>query len=112
VSVLDGPGEGTWSVFAGKAVEERDAALNVNKMREELLAEIDQVLQGSTYWVGGRLDTIKRLITEVETLRAWQAEAVAALQDADSLLFDVYPGQAATKRTIKCVLASAQEVKP
>jgi hypothetical protein len=26
VSVLDGPGEGTWSVFALKVVEQRDAA--------------------------------------------------------------------------------------
>ena len=25
MSVLDGPGEGTWSVFAAKVVEERDA---------------------------------------------------------------------------------------
>jgi hypothetical protein len=25
MSVLDGPGEGTWSVFAQKVVEERDA---------------------------------------------------------------------------------------
>jgi hypothetical protein len=30
VSVLDGPGEGTWSVFAAKVVEERDA------LREEV----------------------------------------------------------------------------
>ena len=27
MSVLDGPGEGTWSVFAAKVVEERDKAL-------------------------------------------------------------------------------------
>lgn len=26
MSVLDGPGEGTWSVFAQKVVEERDVA--------------------------------------------------------------------------------------
>lgn len=25
MSILDGPGEGTWSVFAQKVVEERDA---------------------------------------------------------------------------------------
>ena len=30
MSVLDGPGEGTWSVFAAKVVEERDA------LREEV----------------------------------------------------------------------------
>jgi len=42
-------------------------------MREELLTEIDLTLQESGYWVGGRLDTIKRLIAmaqELEDLHA------------------------------------------
>jgi len=34
---------------------------DVNKAREEMLAEIDKVLQASKHWVGGRLDTIKVL---------------------------------------------------
>lgn len=40
MSVLDGPGEGTWSVFAEKVVEQRDQA------REELndaLSALEQV---------------------------------------------------------------------
>jgi hypothetical protein len=68
VSILDGPGEGTWSAFAAKVVEERDAALDVGRMREDLLVEIDAVLQGSAYWVGGRLDTIKRIVDEIKRL--------------------------------------------
>jgi hypothetical protein len=36
MSVLDGPGEGTWSVFAQKVVEERDALREeVTKLRAE-----------------------------------------------------------------------------
>jgi len=46
MSVLDGPGEGTWSVFAQKVVEERDAlreALRAAEKRElEALAELDE----------------------------------------------------------------------
>lgn len=43
MSVLDGPGEGTWSVFAAKVVEERDA------LRERLaeIAEAVSTLDGS-----------------------------------------------------------------
>ena len=37
MSVRDGPGEGTWSVFAQKVVEERDAArANVARLEREL----------------------------------------------------------------------------
>jgi hypothetical protein len=37
VSVLDGPGEGTWSVFALKVVEQRDAAREeIVQLRSEL----------------------------------------------------------------------------
>ncbi len=44
MSVLDGPGEGTWSVFAQKVVEERDAA------REEvarLRGQIDSLVEAA-----------------------------------------------------------------
>jgi len=50
-----------------------ETVLDVAKMREELLTEIDLTLQESGYWVGGRLDTIKRLIAmaqELEDLHA------------------------------------------
>jgi len=39
----------------------KDLSFDVNKAREEMLAEIDEVLQESGHWVGGRLDTIKKL---------------------------------------------------
>lgn len=37
MSVLDGPGEGTWSVFAMKVAEERDEArAEVERLRERV----------------------------------------------------------------------------
>jgi hypothetical protein len=40
MSVLDGPGEGTWSVFALKAVEERDEA---RERLQDALKRIEQL---------------------------------------------------------------------
>lgn len=40
MSVLDGPGEGTWSVFAQKVVEQRDAAI---ARADELTRDLDEV---------------------------------------------------------------------
>lgn len=37
-------------------------AFDASKAREELLREIDQVLQASSHWIGGRLDTIVKLV--------------------------------------------------
>lgn len=39
MSVLDGPGEGTWSVFAQKVVEERDRAREQVAMLRAALQE-------------------------------------------------------------------------
>lgn len=39
MSVLDGPGEGTWSVFAEKVVEERDRAREQVAMLRAALKE-------------------------------------------------------------------------
>lgn len=53
-------------------------AFDANKARTELLAEIDAVLQGTAYWQGGRLDTIKHLLARVE-----KAEAAAAVRGGE-----------------------------
>ena len=42
-----------------------DVLVDSNKAREEMLQEIDEVLMSSTYWQGGRLDTIKWLVEEL-----------------------------------------------
>ena len=42
MSVLNGPGEGTWSVFAGKVVQERDEA---RRERDEARRERDDALR-------------------------------------------------------------------
>lgn len=52
--------------------------LDVSKMRADLLAEIDALLQGTPFWQGGRLDTIKHLMACVE-----KAEAEAAVRGGE-----------------------------
>lgn len=70
MSVLDGPGEGTWSVFAQKVVEERDRA------REELAevrAELDALRFPRSYLPPGdeRRDALLVLAQQqVKQLRA------------------------------------------
>lgn len=92
MSVLDGPGEGTWSVFAEKVVAERDAA------REEV-ARLHKTIEGvsrslaaaANRWpyehepvlhVSQALklacDTIDDARAEVERLRAEAIEAAEA----------------------------------
>lgn len=56
MSVLDGPGEGTWSVFAMKVVEERDEArAEVERLRErvqQLEAEVAMCRAGQQTFAG------------------------------------------------------------
>lgn len=44
MSVLDGPGEGSWSVFAVKVAEERDAALEEVERLKSALEDADLVM--------------------------------------------------------------------
>ena len=48
MSIKDGPGEGTWSVFAQKVVEERDAAreevARLRAQRDDLLSVCEATL--------------------------------------------------------------------
>jgi uncharacterized coiled-coil DUF342 family protein len=68
MSVLNGPGEGTWSVFAQKVVEERDALREeVAKLRAErrqLRARLVECLP----WVGVRAFDFAK-ISEVRLVR-------------------------------------------
>ena len=57
MSVLDGPGEGTWSVFAQKVVEERDAA------REEV-ERLRKDHERSTDWYQQRFNRLRRWVKE------------------------------------------------
>ena len=59
MSVLDGPGEGTWSVFAMKVAEERDAA-------REALANSDACWRMEQEFLQRKLDEAR---AEVEMLR-------------------------------------------
>lgn len=63
---------------AARAVVQEDMmAFDVNKAREEMLAEIDSVLRGSSCWMGGRLDTIKRLVQLVQELESQRGDVMA-----------------------------------
>lgn len=42
MSVLDGPGEGTWSVFAAKVVEERDRLRGVCDLRLHIMERLEK----------------------------------------------------------------------
>lgn len=57
MSIKDGPGEGTWSVFAGKVVEERDAA-------RERVADLEKQLQRQTDWYQQRFNRLRRWVEE------------------------------------------------
>lgn len=49
-----------------------------SKLRAEMLAEIDTVIQSTVYWQGGRLDTIKYLLARLEKTEA-KVEQLRAL---------------------------------
>lgn len=86
MSVLDGPGEGTWSVFAAKVVAERDEARAetarlrrlLNMAEDELIAADDHGRREAK-----RADTVE---AEVEALKAERDEARA---EAERLHLDV-----------------------
>jgi len=57
MSIKDGPGEGTWSVFASKVVAERDAA------REEI-ERLRKDHERSTDWFQQRFNRLRRWVKE------------------------------------------------
>lgn len=86
MSVLDGPGEGTWSVFAQKVVEERDAA------REEA-ARLRQSYRDARDTVALREKDIHRI-----TARAKQAE-----QERDAIGIQLVAAQERLRLAGVCV---------
>lgn len=83
MSVLDGPGEGTWSVFAGQVVEERDAlreklveqAKRIEKLRAS--AEMYRArLKAVMPWVGACPYPNTRHFTEMSLLKELAEDAL------------------------------------
>lgn len=60
----------TCSYYVNETKFYKQQADDVNKMREELLEEIDKTLMASKYWKGGRLDTIKHIIAQLDAQTA------------------------------------------
>jgi site-specific recombinase len=87
MSVLDGPGEGTWSVFAAKVVEERD----------ELRAEVERLQR--------LLDHATQTNPGTSTLVMLMNEASLARAERD-LIKNHYSAEAAAK--LRAELASAR----
>ena len=83
MSVLDGPGEGTWSVFATKVVEERDA---LREEVEKLTRERDnahQEIGALRYSTGGSNMTIKpgpRAAVTIQVLHEYEQTAFAVAE--------------------------------
>lgn len=77
MSVLNGPGEGTWSVFAVKVVAERDEArAEAARLRRLLNMAEDELIAADDHGrrEANRADTIE---AEVEALKAERDEARA-----------------------------------
>ena len=86
MSVLDGPGEGTWSVFALKAVEERDEAREALAESHRAASVLrDQVIV-ATHERDEALDQLATAQREVDRLR--EALAKAEERDPDDPEFD------------------------
>ena len=106
MSVLDGPGEGTWSVFAMKVVEERDEALarcgtlreladqaaaeqglaqrrmmEAQKERDEARAEVERLHARIEHIAASHVESLR---LSVEAARREGAEAMRELAEANA----------------------------
>ncbi len=99
MSVLDGPGEGTWSVFAQKVVEERDRAIEERDEALRLLA---------TRVEAKRLDEAQE---EIAALRALVFAAVDDYAHGRLLLFELCDRIGAPYPSDKKVVSLAARVK-
>lgn len=77
MSILDGPGEGTWSVFAQKAVEERDEA------RSLLIGLISRLHED-----GGQAAISSRRLSEAAQEADLVIDALLAIKDERDILLD------------------------
>ena len=77
MSVLDGPGEGTWSVFAQKVVEERDRAIEERDEALRLLA---------TRVEAKRLDAAQEEIADLRLAAEQMVAELRAVLESPTLL--------------------------
>ena len=81
MSVLDGPGEGTWSVFAAKVMEERDDA---RRERDEALAKYQfMVDRAADEKLDGYRELASRLAAAENERDLWERRARAAVASMD-----------------------------
>ena len=87
--ILDGPGEGTWSVFAQKVVEERDALREeVARLKDDFLNACDVGRRLETR-VGALLAEVKRLEVERDDARCTQCGGPVKAQECAELRAEV-----------------------
>jgi hypothetical protein len=71
MSVLDGPGEGTWSVFAQKVVEQRDKAI---EERNDVFRRLREAERRCVSLERERDEALRLLTTRVEAKRLDEAQ--------------------------------------
>jgi hypothetical protein len=71
MSVLDGPGEGTWSVFAQKVVEQRDRAI---EERNDVFRRLREAERRCVSLERERDEALRLLTTRVEAKRLDEAQ--------------------------------------
>lgn len=96
MSVLDGPGEGTWSVFAAKVVEERDEALEEVR---QLKAQLENAIAA--------FHDASRLRAEVQKSRIRAEDELAAVEKL--LPRKMYAGDLTTSQNFKSYIAELVE---
>ena len=97
MSVFDGPGEGTWSVFAMKVVEQREELLHKLAGRDahikslegllvDAVRERDVLLEDNERLLSDLHDALDRVVTQEDSARAIydMAAEVAAQRERDA----------------------------
>ena len=104
MSVLDGPGEGTWSVFAMRVVEERDRMRERVSELEGQLEDADLVMRDAL----GHANAAKE---------GWQTEYLRLDRDLDKIALALgvagigSHGAVNTRPSIERILAEIEEIK-
>ncbi len=104
MSVLDGPGEGTWSVFAMRVVEERDRLRERVAELESQLEDADLVMKDAL----GHANAAKE---------GWQTEYLRLDRDLDKIALALGvagigdDGVVKTRPSVERILAEIEEIK-
>jgi uncharacterized protein YydD (DUF2326 family) len=85
MSVKDGPGEGTWSVFAQKVVEQRDKAI---EERNDVFRRLREVERRCVSLERERDEALRLLTTRVEAKRLDEAQEEIARLCAEARRVD------------------------